>query len=78
MAPGSAGGQAAFRRPVTETDLKMPLEFYASARQTGDFEQGIRSALMVVLASPEFLYRFSSPPADLAPGAAYALAHAFG
>ena len=64
---------AAFRRPVTEADLKMPLEFYAAARRTGDFEQGIRSALMVVLASPEFLYRFSSPPADLAPGAAYAL-----
>jgi hypothetical protein len=66
--------RAAFRRPVTEADLKTPLEFYATAaRQTGDFEQGVRSALMVVLASPEFLYRFSSPPADLAPGATYAL-----
>ena len=66
--------RAAFRRPVTEADLTTPLEFYATAaRQTGDFEQGIRSALMVVLASPEFLYRFSSPPADLAPGAIYAL-----
>ena len=66
--------RAAFRRPVTEADLKIPLEFYATAaRQTGDFEQGVRSALMVVLASPEFLYRFSSPPADLGPGATYAL-----
>jgi len=65
--------RAAFRRPVTGSDLKTPLEFYAAARATGDFEQGVRSALMVVLASPEFLYRFSSPPADLAPGATYAL-----
>ena len=65
--------RAAFRRPVTDSDLKTPLEFYAAARATGDFEQGVRSALMVVLASPEFLYRFSSPPADLAPGATYAL-----
>ena len=66
--------RAAFRRPVTEADLKTPLEFYAAAaRETGDFEQGVRSALMVVLASPEFLYRFSSPPADLAAGATYAL-----
>ena len=65
--------RAAFRRPVTEADLKTPLEFYAAARQTGDFEQGVRSALMVVLASPEFLYRFSSPPADLVAGATYAL-----
>jgi mono/diheme cytochrome c family protein len=65
--------RAAFRRPVTDADLATPLEFYATARRTGGFEQGIRSALMVVLASPEFLYRFSSPPADLAPGATYAL-----
>jgi mono/diheme cytochrome c family protein len=65
--------RSAFRRPVTDGDLKTPLEFYAAAREIGDFEQGVRSALMVVLASPEFLYRFSSPPADLAPGATYAL-----
>ncbi|MEO8467301.1 MAG: DUF1592 domain-containing protein [Gammaproteobacteria bacterium] len=65
--------RAAFRRPVTDADLKTPLEFYAAAREKGGFEQGVRSAIMVVLASPEFLYRFSSPPADLAPGATYAL-----
>jgi hypothetical protein len=65
--------RSAFRRPVTDADLATPLEFYATARRMGDFEQGVRSAIMVVLASPEFLYRFSSPPADLAPGATYAL-----
>jgi hypothetical protein len=65
--------RAAFRRPVTAEDLKTPLEFYATARQTGGFEQGIRGALMVILASPEFLYRFSAPPADTAPGSTYAV-----
>ena len=36
--------RAAFRRPVTDADLATPLDFYATARRTGDFEQGVRSA----------------------------------
>jgi hypothetical protein len=63
----------AFRRPVTDADLAMPLKFYEQARGTGDFEAGVRSALMIVLASPEFLYRFTAPPEDAAPGSVYAV-----
>jgi mono/diheme cytochrome c family protein len=61
----------AFRRPVTDADLKTPLAFYESGRASGGFEEGVRNALMIVLASPEFLYRFTAPPEDSAPGSIY-------
>jgi hypothetical protein len=61
----------AFRRPVTDADLEVPLRFYRNGRQNADFETGIRNALMIVLASPEFLYRVESPPKDSAPGTIY-------
>jgi hypothetical protein len=63
----------AFRRPVTDADLAVPLEFYEQARANGGFEAGVRNALMIVLASPDFLYRFTAPPDDSAPGATYAV-----
>jgi hypothetical protein len=63
----------AFRRPVTDADLEIPLAFYEQGRASGDFEAGVRNALMIVLASPEFLYRFTSPPDDAAPGSVFAV-----
>ncbi|HEY3517045.1 MAG TPA: DUF1592 domain-containing protein [Gammaproteobacteria bacterium] len=63
----------AFRRPVTDADLEIPLKFYEQGRANGDFEAGVRNALMIVLASPEFLYRFTAPPDDAAPGSVYAV-----
>ena len=65
--------RAAFRRPVDDADLATPLRFYEGGRQNADFDSGIRNALMIVLASPEFLYRITAPPADLAPGSIYAV-----
>jgi hypothetical protein len=61
----------AYRRPVIESDLGVPLRFYTAASAGGGFEAGIRSALTIVLASPEFLYRIETPPADAAPGSNY-------
>ncbi|HUQ52219.1 MAG TPA: DUF1592 domain-containing protein, partial [Gammaproteobacteria bacterium] len=65
--------RAAFRRPVTDDELKTPLEFYEAGKARGGFEAGVRNALMIVLASPEFLYRFTAPPDDSAPGSIYAV-----
>jgi len=48
---------AAFRRPVTDEDLKAPLAFYAMGRQAGDFEAGIESGLTSILSSTKFLFR---------------------
>ncbi len=61
----------AFRRPVTDRDLVAPLAFYKSARETGDFDAGIRSALTAILSSPKFLYRAEAAPENAAPGSIY-------
>ncbi len=65
--------RTAFRRPVTDEDLKTPLEFFATGKLAGGFDNGIRNALMIILASPEFLYRVDAPPEDRAPGTIYAV-----
>src|SRR4029077_17924604 len=61
----------AYRRPVTDADLKAPLKFYRETRQEGNFEAGIESALSSVLVSPEFLFRVENDPPNLAPNTAY-------
>ena len=61
----------AFRRPVSDRDLVAPLAFYKSARETGDFDAGIRSALTAILSSPKFLYRAEAAPENAAPGSIY-------
>jgi len=65
--------RAAYRRPVSDADIGVPLEFYEAGRAAGGFEDGVRNALMIVLASPEFLYRFTAPPDDSPPGSVYAV-----
>src|SRR5690606_36366643 len=63
----------AYRRPVVDADLELPLRFYASARERGTFEDGIRSGLMMILASPDFLFLTEPAPEDAAPGTIYEL-----
>lgn len=48
----------AFRRPATDDDLKMLMDFYAKGRANGgSFDQGVEQVVAAVLASPDFLYR---------------------
>jgi hypothetical protein len=61
----------AYRRPVTDADLRVPMKFYEDARSSGGFEAGIEMALRAVLVSPEFLFRVEQDPANAAPGTAY-------
>jgi uncharacterized protein DUF1592/uncharacterized protein DUF1588/uncharacterized protein DUF1587/uncharacterized protein DUF1595/uncharacterized protein DUF1585/cytochrome c len=61
----------AYRRPVTPEDVKGLMSFYASAREQGDFESGIRSALQAVLASPHFIFRLEEVPSTARPGQNY-------
>ncbi|HEY1759864.1 MAG TPA: DUF1592 domain-containing protein [Bryobacteraceae bacterium] len=61
----------AYRRPVTDKDLTAPLAFFKEARATGDFDAGIQSGLIAIIASPKFLYRAEPPPANLKPGSIY-------
>jgi hypothetical protein len=61
----------AYRRPVTDADLKAPMKFYRETRQESGFEAGIESALSSVLVSPEFLFRVENDPPNIAPNTAY-------
>jgi len=61
----------AYRRAVTDADLRVPLKFYEEARSSGGFEAGIEMALRAVLVSPEFLFRVEQDPAAAAPATAY-------
>jgi hypothetical protein len=67
----STFARRAFRRPVTEKDLEAPLGFYRSARETGDFDTGIRDGLTTILASPKFLYRAERLPDKVAANSVY-------
>ena len=52
----------AYRRPVTDADLKKPLELYSAAKAEEGFDAGIEMGLSVVLTSPEFLFRIERDP----------------
>jgi hypothetical protein len=61
----------AYRRSVTDADLRAPLKFYKQGRATGSFDEGIEMGLRAVLVSPEFLFRIEQDPNGLAPNTAY-------
>ena len=61
----------AYRRPVTERDLEVLLDFYTQGHAEGGFEAGIELGLRRLLASPEFLFRIERDPAGLGPGSPY-------
>jgi hypothetical protein len=64
----------AFRRPLTEADLKGALDFYAQGRQEGgDFDSGIQKGLLAILVSPKFLFRMIEPPPGATPGKSFPL-----
>jgi len=61
----------AFRRPVTDADIKPLMAFYKSGRGDGDFDHGIEMALRAMLVSPDFLYRIERDPKGVAAGSNY-------
>ena len=63
----------AFRRPVTDSDLKPLLVFYEKGRAEGDFDKGIEKALSAMLVSPSFLFRVEQDPKTATPGSVYKL-----
>jgi hypothetical protein len=54
----------AFRRPVTDADVKVLMRFYDAGRaQPGGFDSGVTELLTAILSSPDFLFRaISTPP----------------
>jgi hypothetical protein len=67
----AAVGRRAFRRPLTDADLRPLLAFYAEGRAERDFDFGIEKALRALLVSPDFLFRVEQDPRGSAPGKVY-------
>ena len=65
--------RSAYRRPVTEGDVRALFSLYETGRDEGDFEAGIALGLQKILVSPEFLFRIERDPSDAAPETAYRL-----
>ncbi len=67
-------GRLAYRRPLEVGELDGLLGFYSDGSLDGGFEAGIELALRFLLASPQFIFRLESEPAELAAGEIYPLA----
>jgi hypothetical protein len=63
----------AYRRPVSTEDVTELFAYYEDGVKKGGFEEGVRSAVTGILASPFFLYRGEQIPAGLKPGDKYAI-----
>ncbi len=63
----------AYRRPVTDADMRTLMALFASERAASGFDAGIRAGLRRILVGPEFLFRFESDPPSAAPGSPYRL-----
>lgn len=67
--------ERAFRRPVSESDIAGPMQFYLEGRGRDDsgsgFETGIERALSAILVSPQFLFRIEKDPPGISPETAY-------
>jgi mono/diheme cytochrome c family protein len=61
----------AYRRPVDDEDLKIPMTAYTQGRTDGTFENGIERGLQQLLISPEFLFRVEVEPSSAKPGTSY-------
>jgi mono/diheme cytochrome c family protein len=61
----------AYRRPVADADVAELMQYYQDGVKNGSFDNGIRSAITGILASPFFLYRTERIPSALHPGDTY-------
>ena len=58
----------AYRRPVTEADLVIPMRFFRERFDVDGYEPAIQSALSVILVNPHFLFRAETDPGDVESG----------
>jgi hypothetical protein len=65
-------GRRAYRRPLTEAETTRLITFFENGRKkTGNFDDGIENALVFMMVSPQFLFRFEYDPPKVAPGTVY-------
>ena len=69
----STVARRAYRRPVSDDDVRTLVEFYKTGRKDGTFESGIQFALERILIDPDFLFRAERDPSGVKAGAPYRL-----
>jgi mono/diheme cytochrome c family protein len=63
----------AYRRAPAAAEIDTLMEFYASGRREGSFDDGVQDALERLLVDPNFLLRIERDPPGIAPGTPYRL-----
>ena len=63
----------AYRRPVTDPEVRSLLRFYGEARAKRGFAAGIEQVVQALLVSPSFLYRVEYDPATVGSNNVYRL-----
>ncbi len=58
----------AYRRPVTDEDMRPLIEFYERGKASRGADGGLQMALRRMLVSPAFIFRAETSPAKLKPG----------
>jgi hypothetical protein len=61
----------AYRRPVSTAEVDDLVKYYAQAKGSGTFQDGIQFGLRRILASPSFVFRPEAESASIAAGTAY-------
>jgi len=61
----------AYRRPVAASEVDGIMPFYRAGHERGGFEEGVRSSLEAILASPFFVLRLEREPQGLDVGESY-------
>ena len=56
----SALATRAYRRPLTESEVQVLLDFYKAGRSEDTFDAGIQRGIERILAAPNFLFRSSA------------------
>ena len=69
----AALARRAYRRPLTDDDLQIPLARYRDGANTAarSFDSGLELAVRSILVSPKFLFRFEGQPETAAPNTPY-------
>jgi len=64
-------GEEAYRRPLQQAEIDRLMPFFEEASKKSGFEDGVRTALEAILASPYFIFRLEKEPATVKAGASY-------
>jgi mono/diheme cytochrome c family protein len=66
-------GAEAYRRPLQARESDAILKLYDEGAAAGGFEEGVRTALEAILASPHFIFRLERQPETAKAGASFAV-----